>query len=156
MRIAIAVLLVAGAARADVAVGALRAPHTPLGAACDAALARAQEEFARGSGMSFHVREHTVVGEYSWSDMCGVWGEYTVTLAPDARSAQVWSWRETRRPENANDDQAPLVERDGRRRAHGWRASFRLRGDDLVSGPGAYFVEVFQPAVEICLDAAAR
>lgn len=153
---ALGLLLVAGVARADVAVGALRAPHTPLGAACDAALARAQQEFARGTDVAFHVRQRTVVARYSWSDMCGVWGEYTVTLTPDARPRSPWSWRETRHPQRDDDDEAPLVERDGRRRAHGWRASFRLRGDDLVDGPGDLFVASFRPALDACLDAAAR
>jgi hypothetical protein len=126
----------------DIAVGGLRAPHTPLGAACDAALADAQREFEQSSNqVRFHVREHTVVGEYSWSDMCGVWGEYSVTLAPDHRAAHEWQ---------AHGNQSSSV---WTRRARGWRAELRLRGDDVATWPATSFVDAFRAAVDVCLAA---
>lgn len=123
----------------DIAV-ALPAVHSPLGAACDAALTRAQREFA--SDIDFYVRQRTVVGEYEWSDMCGVWGTYRVTLAPDLRADHLWRGRGT--PTSA------LWER----RAHGWRARLDLRGDDLAHDDIARrFVDAFRAAVDVCLGA---
>jgi hypothetical protein len=146
------VLLACVSARADVSLDARAAgPHTPLGPACDAALAAAQARFSeRSSEARFHVREQRVVGEYRWSDMCGVWGDYSIELAPDTRPPlAAWRWSERR------DDPESSVHKRGVRRANGWRARFILDGDN-GSDPGSYFVEAFQPAVDACLASAAR
>jgi hypothetical protein len=153
MRAAIASLLIATAAalaRGDAAVGALQAPHTPLGRRCDLAIAAAQEQFLAGPpAVHFHVRERTTVGKYSWSDMCGVWGDYIVELQPDARPAYLWRWRTTHpRIEIAE------VRVEGSRRAHGWRAHFLTRGDSLETGHR--FIEAFRPAMDVCLEAAGK
>ncbi|HEX9101010.1 MAG TPA: hypothetical protein VF997_02345 [Polyangia bacterium] len=147
-------LLAAARARADVSLDAARAaptptPHTPLGAGCDAALAAAQRKFSDGfRDVDFHVRERRVVGEYRWSDMCGVWGEYSVELAPDHRAAHGWRWVERRAAD------PPRVHRRGTRRAAALRATFVLDGDSEPS-IGDYFVECFQPAVDACLNGSA-
>jgi hypothetical protein len=79
--------------------------------------------------------------------MCGVWGDYSVELAPDPGAPTPWLWRSRR----SADDES--VHRRGTRRAHGWRARFVIDGD---SGgyPGDWFIESFQPALDVCLDGA--
>jgi hypothetical protein len=153
MRLALPLLLLVSAvAQADVSLDARAAgPHTPLGPACDAALAAAQARFTeRASDVNFHVREQHVVGEYRWSDMCGVWGDYSIELAPDTRPPHAaWRWSEDR------DDDHYSIHRRGTRRANGWRARFLLDGDN-GSDPGSWFVEAFEPAVDACLASAAR
>jgi hypothetical protein len=153
MRLALPIALLACAvAHADVSLDARAVgPHTPLGPACDAALAAAQVRFSELSGEAhFQVREQRVVGEYRWSDMCGVWGDYSVELAPDRRAApDAWQWSETRR-----DEPDYSIHRRGVRRANGWRARFILDGDN-GSAPGDSFVQAFQPAVDTCLASAA-
>jgi hypothetical protein len=152
MRLALpCLLLFSSVAQADVSLDARAAgPHTPLGRACDAALAQAQARFSeRSSDVNFHVREQHVVGEYRWSDRCGVWGDYSIELAPDTRPPlAAWRWSEDR------DDDSYSIHRRGLRRANGWRARFILDGDN-GSDPGNWFVEAFQPAVDACLASAA-
>lgn len=150
---ALALLLVAAAAsaQADVSVDAPRAhatPQSPLGPACDAALAAAQARFSeRASAVDFHVRQRRVVGEYHWSDMCGVWGDFTVELAPDHRAPLAWQWRAAR------SDEPDRFHRRGTRRANGWRARFVIDADS-EGFPGDAFVEAFEPAIEACLASA--
>lgn len=134
---------------ADVSIDARAVgPHTPLGPACDAAIAAAQASFSQYRSAEFHVRERHVVGEYQWSDMCGVWGNYSVELAPDPRPALAWQWHESR------DENQESIHKRGVRRANGWRARFVLDGDN-GSDPGDFFVASFQPAVDACLASAA-
>lgn len=142
-------LLLAAPARADVSIAAARAtPHTPLGPACDAALAAAQAKFHDAlPTVDFHVRERRVVGEYHWSDMCGVWGDYTVELAPDRRAPTAWQWSAVSASDNFH--------RRGTRRAHGWRARFIIDGDS-DGYPGDAFVAAFQPAIDVCLATASQ
>ncbi|MCU1278145.1 MAG: hypothetical protein JWM53_1691 [bacterium] len=143
------VLVAATLARADVSLDAARssyAPHTPLGPRCDAALAAAQASFRDGSGIDFHVRQWRVLGEYSWSDMCGVWGNYSVELVPDERPAHGWRWISGKH----DDGEYHPVHHRGMRRGRGWRATLLVDGDS-DGGPADYFVEVFRPAVDICL-----
>jgi hypothetical protein len=150
MRLVLLIALVAGgAARADVSLDA-PAPHTPLGPACDRALAAAQASFAaRNRDIHFDVRQQQIVSEYRWSDMCGVWGDYSLVLAPDRREPQAWHWIERTRSENER------VHRHYVKRAAGWRAQFTLEADSEEDA-GDWFVEAFQPAVDICLASAAR
>ena len=130
----------------DVSLDVAR-PHTPLGPACDRALAAAQATLdARADYVHFHTRERRVVGEYRWSDMCGVWGDYSVELAPDLRPPHPWRWSE-------HADSYTSVHRRGVLRAHGLRATFLLDADD-PSDLGDWFVEAFRPAVERCLPTA--
>ena len=151
MRLALPIALLAcTVARADISVDARRAvarPHTPFGPACDAALARAQTRFfERAPDIHFHVRERNVVGEYHWSDMCGVFGDYSIALAPDHRDAQPWSWQTRHRVG---------VTRRGVKRAGGVRATFLLEADD-EDDLGDWFVAAFRPAVEVCLATASQ
>jgi len=144
-------LVAATAARADVSLDARRrppTPHTPLGPACDRALADAQATLDwRADDVHFQTRERHVVGDYQWSDMCGVWGNYSLELAPDLRPAQPWRWSE--RVDRANG----RAHRRGVLRARGVRATFILDADD-PSDLGDWFVEAFRPAVEACLATA--
>lgn len=127
-------------AHADVAVPL----RTPLGPQCDDALHLAQQQFNDLSAPAqFHVRQRTVDGGISWSDMCGVWGEYSFELAPDRRAPHPWRWKSERHGET--------VSQTGSRLAGGWRARFRLQGDDL-GGYGARFVAAFRPALDVCLS----
>jgi hypothetical protein len=154
MRLAVPIALLACAvARADVSLDARAAgPHTPYGAACDAALAAAQARFTeRSSDVHFRVREQRIVGEYEWSDMCGVWGNYSLVIAPDHRPAHGWSWRTALR-DNADEHSA---HRRGNKRGGSLRAEFILDADE-ESDLGDWFVEAFQPAVDVCLASAAR
>ncbi len=131
----------------DVSIAVAR-PHTPLGPACDRALAAAQATLDwRANDVHFHARERRVVGEYQWSDMCGVWGNYAIELAPDFRAAQPWRWSERVDRDNGR------AHRRGVLRAHGVRATFILDADD-ASNLGDWFVEAFRPAVERCLATA--
>ena len=144
------VLVAAALALGDVSIDARRstpAPHSPLGPRCDAALAAAQARFADGSGIDFHVRQWRVLGEYSWSDMCGVWGNYAVELVPDDGPAHRWRWHD--RGRDADGDRP--VHHQGTRRARGWRATLTIDGDS-DGGPADYFVETFRPAIDACLD----
>ena len=154
MRIALvaSLLVAATGARADVSLDARAAgPHTPFGAACDAALAAAQARFAeRSRDVHFHVREQRLVGEYQWSDMCGVWGNYSLVLAPDYRDEHGWSWRTTLR----DDADAHSAHRRGVKRSGTMRAVFTLDADE-ESDLGDWFVDAFQPAVDACLATAA-
>jgi hypothetical protein len=147
MRALALVLFVAAApAHADISVDGR--PRSPLGPACDAALAAAQERFRDGQpAIDFHVRERRIVGEYHWSDMCGVWGDYTIELAPDHRAPLGWQWisRTSGEPDSFH--------RRGTRRLNGWRARFIIDGDS-DGYPGDAFVDAFRPAVEICLASA--
>ena len=143
-------LLAAAVAHANVSVDARAlAPHTPLGPACDSAIAAAQARFSDYRTATFHVRERRVVGEYQWSDMCGVWGNYSLELAPDPRPSSGWLWHEAR------EENVDTIHKRGTLRANGWRARFILDGDN-GSDPGDHFVESFQPAAEICLASAVR
>jgi len=149
MRAAVAaVLLVCASARADVSVDAVRrppAPHTPFGPACDRALAAAQASLdGRANDVHFETRERHVVGDYQWSDMCGVWGDYSIDFATDLRPAHGWRWSTRYLPGRT------AAHRTGVMRAHGVRATFFLEGDD-PSDLGDWFVEAFRPAVEVCL-----
>ena len=147
------VLFAATVARADLSLDATRAaptPHTPFGPACDRALAAAQAQLTwRASNIDFHVRERHVIGAYRWSDMCGVWGNYSLELAPDLRAPQAWRWRERR---EAGDGS---IHRRGSMRRGGIRATFILDADD-ISTVGDWFVDAFQPAVDVCLASASR
>ena len=147
------IFVAATLARADVSLDARRsayAPHTPLGPRCDAALADAQARFADGSGIDFHVRQWRVLGEYSWSDMCGVWGNYSVELVPDEQPAHGWRWSSA----TLNDDgEYHPVHHRGTRRGRGWRATLLVDGDS-DGGPADYFVELFRPALDVCLAGA--
>jgi hypothetical protein len=143
--IAFVLFVAATPAHADVSVDGR--PRSPLGPACDAALAVAQARFRDGHpAIDFHVRERRIVGEYHWSDMCGVWGDYTVELAPDHRAPLEWQWSTSGEPDSFH--------RRGTRRDHGWRARFMLDGGDGY--PADAFVDAFRPAVEICLASAAE
>jgi hypothetical protein len=145
------VVLVATLARGDVSVDARRStltPHTPLGRRCDEALAAAQARFQQGTpSVAFHTRQQQVVGEYSWSDMCGVWGNYSVVLAPDLRPSQPWRWTTYKR---RSDDS---FHQRGTRRSGRWRAAFVVDSDS-PGYPGDAFVAEFRPAVEVCLASA--
>ena len=145
--LAVAILgLAAAPTRADVSVAARRpTPLTPLGPACDAALAAAQNRFA-GSEIDFHVRQRRVVGAYHWSDMCGVWGDYAVELAPDLRAPLPWQW-------STRPGEYDSFHRRGTRRQNRWRARIVIDGDsdDYL---GASFVAAFEPAIEVCLASA--
>jgi len=157
MRLALPIALLAcGVARADVSVDArARGPHTPFGPACDAALAAAQARFTeRSSDVHFRVTEQRVVGEYRWSDMCGVWGNYSLVLAPDHRPPHEWSW-DTKRWDAADESGDHAAHRRGVKRGGTLRAVFALDADD-ESDLGDWFVEAFQPAVDVCLASAAR
>jgi hypothetical protein len=147
-------ILVAGAlARADVSFDAPRAsamPRTPLGPRCDAALAAAQQQFRDGSGIDFHVHQWRVLGEYSWSDMCGVWGNYSVELVPDDRPARGWRWRHTGGRSLVDGEDHPIHD-SGVRIGRGWRGTIVVDADS-DGGPADAFVEAFRPAVEICLE----
>ncbi|MGZ3407017.1 MAG: hypothetical protein ACXVAN_11275 [Polyangia bacterium] len=155
MRIAVGMLPLVAAtlARADVSLDARRAlylPRTPLGARCDAALAAAQQQFRDGSGIDFHVRQWRVFGEYSWSDMCGVWGNYSVELVPDERPARGWRWRGIDAPKDG-EEYHPVHHR-GTRIGRGWRGTIVVDADS-DGGPADYFVEAFRPALDVCLGA---
>lgn len=138
-------------ARADVSLDARRrppSPHTPLGPACDRALADAQAALDWRAGyVHFHTRERHVAGDYEWSDMCGVWGNYSLELAPDRRPPRPWRWSER------VDRDKGEAHRRGVLRAHGMRATFILDADD-PSDLGDWFVDAFRPAVEACLATA--
>ena len=141
------VLVAASVAGADVSVDVTR-PRTPLGPACDRALAAAQATLEwRARDVHFHTRERRVVGDYEWSDMCGVWGNYSLELAPDHRPAQPWHWSE--RVDRANG----RAHRRGVLRGRGVRATFILDADD-PSDLGDWFVDAFRPAIEACLATA--
>ena len=129
-------------------------PHTPLGPRCDAALAAAQLKFLgiMSDDVKFHVRERRVTGTYYWSDMCGVWGNYTVELTPDLRPPQGWKAR-TRRV-RAEDEEQP-ARRVLTRRARGYRATIRVEGDNLDSA-ARHFIDSFLPALDACLRAAPK
>jgi hypothetical protein len=146
-------LVAATLARADVSLDAPRGssvrPRTPLGPRCDAALAAAQQQFESGSGIAFHVRQWSVVGEYSWSDMCGVWGDYKVELVPDERPARGWRWSGVGPP--AEGAEYHPVHHRGSRIGCGWRGTLVVDADSEGS-PGDAFVEAFRPALEVCLS----
>ena len=140
-------LVAATSARGDTSLDG--APRSPLGPACDAALEAAQNHFAGSErAIRFHVRERTVSGEYHWSDMCGVFGDYSIELAPDLRAPTRWQWS-TRHGENDS------FHRLGTRRANGWRARLVVDGDSddyLVES----FVAAFRPALDVCLATASE
>ena len=151
------VTLAAAAARGDASIPAPpppapATPHTPIGSRCDAALAEAQLKFlgTMSDDVKFHVRERRVTGTYSWSDMCGVWGNYTVELAPDLRPARGWQSRTT--PVRAEDEEQP-ARRVLTRRARGYRATIRVEGDK-IDFSARYFIDSFLPALDACLRAA--
>jgi hypothetical protein len=149
MRLVLPLVLLAGvSARADVSLDARAAgprPHTPLGPACDAAIAAAQARFSERSGdIRFHVRERRVVGKYEWSDMCGVWGRYSLELAPDNGPPTWWRWSEWREKDET------AIHKRGILRGYSMHARFILDGD-TGSSPGDWFVESFKPAAEACL-----
>ncbi len=142
--------LAAATAAADTSIPAPASPHTPLGPRCDAAIAAAQQKFSGGlpGAVKFHVRERRVMGRYQWSDMCGVWGDYIVELAPDLRPASPWRWKKRR---TAREDVAS-EERIGTRRARGFRATIRVEGDSVDWAASKEFIDAFRPALDACLD----
>lgn len=145
--LALVSLLATTLARADTSVDV--APRSPLGPACDAALAAAQDRFAGSErAIDFHVRERRVDGEYHWSDMCGVWGDYTIELAADLRAPIAWQWSRRR---GSNDS----FHRRGTRRSNGWRARLIVDGDSDDS-LGQSFVAAFRPALDVCLATASQ
>lgn len=142
-----AVVAIAASARADTSLDARAMPRTPFGPACDAALAAAQAKFRDGwRDIDFHVRGQGIVGAFRWSDMCGVFGDYTLELARDLRPPARWRWSE-RRDESG-------VHRRGVVRAGGLRATFILEADD-PSDLGDAFVDAFRPAVDVCVATSA-
>ncbi len=143
-------------ARGDVAVSTpTQMPRTPLGPRCDAALALAQQEFThQADGIHFRVKERIVSGVYSWSDMCGVWGHYTVELRPKASVAKPWRWKTRKVGSGEGDDETVVGEAEGTRLDRGWQARILMKGDPSTgaSWPSNAFVEAFRPALDTCLN----
>ena len=155
MRPILLVLLCGTVAHGDVAVSTpARMPHTPLGPQCDAALALAQQDFThQADGIHFRVKERVVSGVYRWSDMCGVWGEYTVELRPRSGPDRSWKWKTWKVAHGEGDDETVVGEAEGSRQARGWQARILMKGDPDtgVSWPSNAFVDAFRPALDACL-----
>lgn len=159
--ISIVPLLIAPLARADIAVtpgaaatkkAAPAAPRSPLGPRCDRALLAAQVKFADDTGAThWNTRERRYDHTYRWSDMCGVYGEYSIELAPDRRPDSAWHWRH-HEPHDEGDPQALRIR--AVRRANGWRATLLIERNLEFTSDDA-FINAFQPALDTCLEVAA-
>jgi hypothetical protein len=138
----------AGVARADMTVPTEGAPPFPIGPRCARALEAARDAFSCGctdEHFPLKVDAQGVTGEYRCSDQCGVFVHQSFELARDARSTMPWRMLQRR-------DGPYEKHRRVTRRAGGWRATI----DVVEAGlPPGNFEEVFERALDTCLDYAA-
>jgi hypothetical protein len=138
MRLAAALLLTLGAARAD-----LSGTYFPLGMRCARALEAARRRAAigwTGDGPELKLTQEGATAQFRVSDQCGVDGEGTLKLERDARPDAGWH-RIVR-------EDGPFASRTRWTRRHaGWRAIIEVVDEGLAPDE---FEPAFRAAVNVC------
>lgn len=135
----------AGVARADLSAPDVVASSFPLGARCAQALVRAQRRVGRDftGDPSLRLTAAGAGAELHVSDMCGVAGDATLTLARDPRPDS--AWLRLHRSDEPGNAHTHLT-----RRHAGWRAVIDVVVEGLAPGD---FERAFRSAVDVCLAA---